>query len=498
MLCSNLSRQASCQLYREVLDAKDVEAMRRLCREDLFFLIFIACKRGDINRDWLYARCREVEKNPDGYLDLWAREHYKSTIITFGKNIQDILVNPEETIGIFSHTRPIAKSFLTQIKREFEINSFLQDLFPDVLYKNPQKESPKWSLDDGIVVKRKGNPKESTVEAWGLVDGQPTSKHFSILDYDDVVTKESVSTPEMIEKVTEAWALSLNLAGQNCRKRYAGTRYHQNDTYKTIIDRGSASPRVYPATDDGTLGGEPVLFTRRQLNDKVRDMGSYVASCQLLQNPLADNVMGFKRDWCRFYEVVKRPASLNCYLLVDPASEKKKSSDYTVMVVVGLGADNNYYLLDGIRDRLNLTERTNKLFELHRKWQIKAVGYEKYGMQSDTEHIKYVQEHNDYRFDIIELGGAMPKKDRILRLVPLFENHRFYLPPRILFVGTDGKEHDFVEEFLKYEYEAFPVCTHDDMLDCIARITEEDLKTMFPFSGVTKDRQPRYTYGKRN
>jgi predicted DNA-binding protein YlxM (UPF0122 family) len=99
-LCNGISLEQSCRLYAEVLEKKDTEAMRRLCKEDLFFLIFIACKRRDINKQWIYDRCREVEEHPDGYLDLWAREHYKSTIITFGKTIQDILNDPETTIGI--------------------------------------------------------------------------------------------------------------------------------------------------------------------------------------------------------------------------------------------------------------------------------------------------------------------------------------------------------------------------------------------------------------
>ncbi len=475
-----LTRLQANHLYCQVLKDHDAETMRRLCVEDLFFLLLIGSKRKDINRDWLYARIREVEASPDGHLDLWSREHYKSSIITFGLTLQDILKNPEVTIGIFSHTRPIAKSFLSQIKRELETNTFLQDLFPDILFKNPQKESPKWSLDDGIIVKRKSNPKESTIEAWGLVDGQPTSKHYSILIYDDVVTRESVSTPEMIAKVTDAFGLSLNLAGQDCRKRYIGTRYHANDTYKTILDRGTAIPRIYPGTKDGTINGEPVLLTRQQLDEKLRDMGSYVFASQILQNPMADKAMGFKTEWLMFYDILRRAEKWNFYILVDAASEKKKTNDYTVISVIALAKDNNYYLVDGVRDRMNLTERTKCLFDLVRKWQPIMVGYEKYGMQSDIEHIKYVQEMEGYRFPIMELAGQTPKQDRIRRLVPIFENRRFYLPRRLLFVSTEGKAVDFIQHFIKDEYDSFPVCSHDDMLDCMARIVDDDLGAVFP------------------
>ncbi len=491
MICQGLSREQANELYLEILNSNDNEALIRLVKEDLFFLLTIGCKRKDINRDWLYERCREVEAAPDGYLDLWAREHYKSTIITFGKSIQDILKDPNVTIGIFSHTRPIAKAFLKQIKTEFEQNTFLKSLFSDVLYQEPQKEAKVWSLDEGIRVKRTENPKEETIQAWGLVDGQPTSKHYKIQIYDDVVTKESVTTPDQIKKTTDAWELSLDLGAQGGVRRYIGTRYHLYDTYSEMIKRGSVTPRIKPATDNGKMDGEPVFLTKEALAAKRRDQGPYTFSCQQLLDPVADKAMGFKEEWLSFYETLGDTAKWNKYLLVDPANQKKRTSDYTVMVVIGLAPDGNYYLLDGVRDRLNLTQRAQKLFELQRKHKPLAVAYERYGMQSDIEHVKYVMEQENYRFSLTEVGGQVPKEDRIQKLVPVFEQRRFYLSKRLSFVNHEGVVEDFVEKFKTDEYLAFPVCVHDDMLDCMARILDPVLGAKFPKPEAPKTQESR-------
>lgn len=480
MISQGLTRKQANTLYLEVLKDNDTQCLRQLCQEDLFFLLTIGFKREDINCDWLYERCREVEADPNEHIDLWAREHYKSTIITYGHSIKDILCNPNITIGIFSHTRPIAKAFLSQIKFELERNIFLKTLFPEILYESPKSEAPLWSLDSGIMVKRTNNSKEATVQAWGVVDGQPTSKHFDILVYDDVVTRESVSTPEQIKKTTEMLQLSYNLGTKTGVRRFIGTRYHTNDTYKTIIDLGTAKPRLKPATEDGTIEGKSVFLPDDILKKKRRDMGPYVFGSQMLQNPVSDKSMGFKPEWLKYYNKINTTNGWNVYILVDPASEKKKTSDYTVMAVIGLAPDNNFYLLDAIRDRLNLTERTDTLFRLHRKWMPKDVGYEKYGLQSDIEHIEYVQEQENYRFNITHLGGQIKKEDRIKRLIPIFEKGRFWLPKSLRFTNYEGKSVDFVKEFIKDEYETFPVSTHDDMLDCISRILDQDFSIKFP------------------
>lgn len=466
---------------------KKTARLRKWCQSDLYFLIRYALKRYDIEHPWLFERCREVQAQPDGMLDLWAREHYKSTLITFGKTIQDILNDPEITVGIFSHTRPIAKGFLRQIKNEFETNKFLQNLFPDILYADPKKEAKKWSEDEGIQIKRKTNPNAATVEAWGLVDGQPTSKHYKLMVYDDVVTRESVSTPEMILKVTDAWGLSRNLATQGGKERYIGTRYHAADTYDEIIKRGSATVRIHTARENNV----PVLMSEELLAKKRRDMGPYIFACQMDQNPVSDAVQGFREEWIRKYQNVNA-ATMNKYLIVDPANAKRKQNDHTSFWVIGLGQDENYYALDIVRDRLNLSERTRLLFDLHRKWKPLGAGYEHYGMQADIQHITEVMERENYRFTITELGGAMPKVDRIRRLIPLFEQGRIWLPQTCFKTNYERKTEDLVSVFIEEEYKPFPVMRHDDMIDNLARLEDEKFKPLLKWPAIVADEEFKF------
>ena len=477
-----MKRQAAVRWYTKHLTAaadKSAEhlheAKRWLGKNDLFYLLVAILKRKDINRDWVFDRCREVQAEPDGFIDLWAREHFKSSIITCGLTIQDIINDPEDTFGIFSHNRPIAKGFLRQIKVEFEGNEELKGLYPEVFYQDPKNQSPKWSEDEGIIVKRSGNPKESTVEAHGLVDGMPTSKHYSILLYDDVVTEKSVTSSEMITKTTDAFRLSLSLGKDGGRRRLIGTRYHFADTYHTILEQGSATPRIHPATADGEMDGEPILLSREALAEKRRDQGGYIFGCQMLQNPKADKTMGFQEEHIRRWGGT-HTESLVKIIIVDPAGEQKKESDYTAMWVLGYGADRNWYQIEFVYDKLNLTGRTETLFKLHRAHRPIFVGYEKYGKDSDIEHIEAEQETKVYHFDITPLGGSLKKNDRIRRLLPLFEQGRIYLLDREVKTNWEGRTVDVVRQFINDEYRAFPLGGHDDGLDSLSRICDEEVK----------------------
>lgn len=489
---------------------------------DRFFLLTHILHRPDAIHPWLYDRCREVEANKDGYLDLWSRDHYKSSCITFAGSIQEILIDPDITIGVFSHTKGIARKFTGQIKREFEQNGYLQSLYPDVLYQNPKSEAEKWS-EDAFIVNRSTNPAESTVEAWGLVDGQPIGKHFMLMIYDDVVVWESVQTADQIAKTTQAWELSLNLADtQRQRVWYIGTRYDMADTYKEIMTRRAATPRVYAATDNGQVDGKPVLWSQQQFDDKVRKMGLRTAACQLLQNPAAGSNAEFSAEHYRQWEI--RPKTLNVYILCDYAGSRKTGSNRTAIAVIGMDANRNKYLLDGICHRLKLSERWKWLKHYHRKWinapgvQVCQVGYERYGAQSDIEHFEQMMQIESYPFPIAELNtprdGEISKDNRIRRIQPDHENWRWFYPhspclviengefkwqldredqvtkaqreairrgeghlvaSHIKHKDESGNAYNLIKWFIDNEYQFFPTSKQKDFLDAMSRLYDMDI-----------------------
>lgn len=436
--------------YKDVVATAGDAGRRALCRVDRFYLLTCELSRPDAMDPWLYARCREVEANPDGYLDLWAREHYKSTIITFAGAIQEVLIDPNITIAIFSHTAPIAKKFMRQIKEELERNLSIQALFPDILWAHPQRDSPRWSIETGIVVKRTSNAKEGTIEAWGLVDGQPTSAHYKLRIYDDVVTDKSVTTPEQVEKTTNSWALSDNLGARGedglMRAWHVGTRYSFADTYQFILDKGLLKARIYPATHDGTFDGDPVFLSKEAWALKQK-MPLAIVAAQQLQNPAAGTQAMFQKEWLKFADV--RPGTLTVWIMVDPASSKKKGSDYTAMVVLGMDAGGNLYLLDGYRHKMGLRERWVKMRDLRKRWmrepgvQSVRVGYERFGLTDGLEYFEEQMRIEKESFEVLELAwpneGPGSKNDRVQRLEPAFRMGKIFLAAAITRTDESGK-----------------------------------------------------------
>ena len=479
------------------------------CKFDRFLLLTHVLNQSHCYHPWIYDRCREVEADPDDYLDLWFRGGFKTTVITFGGTFQEIIKNPEITIAIFGNDRPVAKAPLKQIKTEMEGNAKLPHYWPHIFYENPSKESPQWSMDDGITVKRRGNPREATVSAWGLVDAQPTGRHFDLRIYDDTVTEDSVTSPEMIVKTTERWELSQNLAkteiegGQKARQWMVGTRYHYADTYGIILKRGAIKERIYPATHDGTYDGTPVLLTQEAWDKKkLNESRSTIATQQLL-NPLAGELQELRAEWIRRWEV--RPERINVCITVDPANSRKHGSCNTAFIVQGVDMLGNWYFLDGAIHKMALKDRWEMLLYLWMKWSrapgvlLCEVGYERYGLQADMDYFEIEMQrmppNRKVSIPVTEVSwvsdGSNAKDDRIRRIIPDFQKAKYFFPyegelTRAQMKAKDqgkdylisgpirrknelGRAYNVVQWIIDNEFMFFPATTAKDGLDAMSR-----------------------------
>jgi len=122
---------------------------------------------------------------------------------------------------------------------------------------------------------------------------------------------------------------------------------------------------------------------------------------------------------------------------------------------------------------------------VHRKWnqlcgKPPKVGVEQIGMMTDAHYIKEKHKQDAYYFSVIELGGNEIKEERIKgALVPIMQQHRFYVPATLPYVDSQGRKFDLIVE-LKGEMASFPKARWDDILDAISRIKNVELSLQFP------------------
>jgi len=461
----------------------------RLILDDLFFIVCFILEIPNCNNPFVVEMCKMVERGPDGWcLDLWARYHWKTTIKTKARTIQRIVKYPNRCTMIASHTRPIAKKMMRPIMQVLENNELLKRCFPEVLYQNPRNESPKWSEDDGIVVRRQNAARsEATVEAWGIKEGMPISVHFDWILLDDLETKDDVRNPDVINHAREAFDLCNFLITPDGSIDVTGTPYSHEGIYIPFIknkvdseDKPRYTYRPIPATKDGTKDGEPVMMSRKDLADVYSDMtkeegslGEYIFNCQMLINPTPVGVRKLSGDLIKDIDPKDIPKNIFKFLPIDPAGDDKNGKgDAWAFGVIGmepkmddLGA-NNIYVCDLEITPLREEEAPLEIARMYRRnGMIMQVGVEKVGLSTAEIHVanalaKYgIYISVEKQTLVILRPGGMDNRARIEKALPwpLFNGK--------IFMSTDIPQ--IYRDRLRMEMDKFPFW-HDDGLTMLA------------------------------
>lgn len=466
------------------------EHLRFLAKNDLYFLlVYILLSPTDgekLKRPWHFKIIRETQRNLWGIIDIGTRGSGKSLRKTFGLLIQEILRDPEGTHCILSHNRSTAHSFLKPVKEVFEKNDLLLELFPDVLYKNPRAESPSWSIGSGISVRRESISRpEATIEAYGLVDGLPTRKHYTRIWYDDI--QQAPESPYMIEKINDLLQTSMGLSAEKPPVwTMTGVFFRGGSIYETLAEREFGLMRVRPAVNqDGSSG----IWTDEEVAATKKLVTPGVWACEYLVDPTVKaQGEGFEETWLGYHEGIGSIGpkgvdlqSCHVYIIVDPGFGKKGKGSKTSINVVALTPFKKYCWVDGVLGSMNIIQRGEWTMKLHRQYQPLKVGYEHYGLQGDIDYIKKLQQDEGYFFEVIPLTTPkLDKDDRIPWLMPEFKNGDFLIPKSIPKRRVGDEEIDIIKYFIDKEYKVWPATKFKDILDCLSWIKWKDFGASFP------------------
>jgi len=134
----------------------------------------------------------------DRKLLLSPRGSFKSSVITVGATVWDIVKNPNIRILIVHETQKSAIRYVKEIKTHFEQNVKLRALFGDYVSKDNT-----WRDNEFIVSKRTVPRRDATVMAASLEKGTIVGLHFDRIILDDVVSMNNINSPEQLEKNTQ-------------------------------------------------------------------------------------------------------------------------------------------------------------------------------------------------------------------------------------------------------------------------------------------------------
>ena len=390
------------------LTAKSIEAIRERALADLkYFARLVNPKReyGDIHDETFDWWSREGKK--PNQLTLLPRGHQKSHCAAV-ECAWRITRNPEITILYVSATAQLAEAQLYAIK-QILTSDIYRLLWPEMI-KEQEGQRERWTTAEISVdhpKRREEGVRDFTIAARG-VTANITGLHCDKIYLDDAVVPNNAYTQEGRNKVAALYSQLASIKNPGAETLVVGTRYHPKDLYHTLME---IAEDIYDENDE-IVGREPTYelfervveeqgvflwpkkmrqdgkffgFDRREL-ERIRS--EYVDTAQFYSqyynNPNDPSNARVTRDKFQYYDRkhVKqenghwyfRNRRLNVYAAIDFAFSLSNKADYTAIVVVGIDAENNIYVLD--IDRFK-TEKIAVYFkhivDLYMKWEFKKL-----------------------------------------------------------------------------------------------------------------------------
>lgn len=325
-------------------DNKYLSKIRGLAMTDPFFIIHIAMgnphandEKGFVNKMCLLA-IKDLYRHYEGlcslFLNVWAREHYKSSIMTRAIPLIHIFNNPTDTVLIQAANVRLAQTLMSPIRDILEMKEIVS-AFDDILWANP-KDSKKWTENElkiNVDVARG----ENTFEISGLLEGQKIGRHYDIIISDDVETLDLARNSDQLAKLKEAYYYSLSMMAKKAFINVVGTYYSHLGLLVELRDKLWRDTKEYiynyRKIPYRNKEGELVLFTSEKARIIEQDRASCRTQYELDPTPRID--AEFSSDDLIEVDPKNIPSNLFKLIIIDPAGNNTRHGDDWCMVCLG-------------------------------------------------------------------------------------------------------------------------------------------------------------------
>ena len=399
----------------------------------------------------------------------------KSTVTSLILPLHKIAFKPSDKdlfIVIISESQTQSINFLSRIKYHLENSNNFKQMFGDF----GPTTAKRWTNNDIVLANGSRIVAVGTGQrVRGFIEGDTRPNLIIVDDYESEL---NASTPEGRAKnrkwITEAVIPSLSDDGrvvmigtvisEDCFLYWAkdspawNTLWFSiyNDDGKSIWEERFPEERIQQIKQEFESVGNLNGFYQEYMNEaqspdnapfkpEYIKLHHYDFKRENGQNLLVREIDG---------KLERRPVSVYCG--IDPASSLAARSDFFVIAVVGIDGDNNKYIIDIIRDKIDPAIQPETIIKAYKKYRPRRMKIETVGYQEALR--------SNVRKQMLDEGLYIPglekgikprqkKSERLLSLVAPLARGEFYFRP------TDIHAQ---QEFLSY-----PRGKHDDILDAV-------------------------------
>ena len=484
-----------------------LNAIRRLCLTDLYFLVTQVLYYTDIAKYGKFHKwmCDTVGKAP-GTRELWLlpRDHFKTTILTIGHAVQQILRDPSQALLLVSRKDDHALIWSDEMRRQFSANPRLRALFPAwcVGVKEEMGSVSEWinPAFRAVVGHRRREPTVTVAS----MKGRKQSRHYNWVYPDDCMDKED-SSEVGLREIREDWKEIIPLVDKDGGVVACGTRKHYNDLYQAIMDTGLYKVYVrhglesatatcsedecsrfsipHPAPDFKSGAPlEPVRMLRSDYDNKLREceidpkLGQAFFWHEYMNIPFSPTDRVFQPAWFVRVDDAMIPGSrepfspLSRWVAVDTAwkdEEHPTGHDFTVLVVGGFDDHGRLYVLDILRSKTwTMKQGCEAIVTAMKAYGISRVIGEKVGEVTWFNFLRDRCRANGVPLQLLALTrGGRNQKSKIERIRGL---QGYFEQGKVFFRKSAENYEDAVNEFCNLGR-----WTNDDIADAISMSYDE-------------------------